>query len=117
MMVGEADTFARMSAASRSAPLVPGPSPLGFTLVETMLAALLLAAGILLVLGADRNTRLLGARSGRLQRAVEAAASMLDSARGRCPAGVPVVASPVTADAPFADGRVQVETLLACGGP
>jgi hypothetical protein len=89
----------------------------GFTLVETMVAALVLAAGILLVLGADRNVRLLGGRAARRLGAVEAAASALDSARGRCPAGVPVRAMPVTADAPFAEGVVHVETLLACGGP
>jgi hypothetical protein len=82
-----------------------------------MVAAVLLAVGILLVVGAERNARILGARGARHHRAVEAAASALDSARGRCPMGVPAVVGPVTTFV-VEDGRVrQVETLLACGAP
>jgi prepilin-type N-terminal cleavage/methylation domain-containing protein len=93
----------------------------GFTLVETMIAALLLAVGILAVLGAERNARLLGESAGRRLRAVEAAASRLDSARAGCAGGVPALLTTVSADIPVggtvAERAVHVETLAACGAP
>jgi Tfp pilus assembly protein PilV len=86
-----------------------------------MIAALLLAVGILAVLGAERNARLLGESAARRLRAVEAAASRLDSARAGCVAGAPVVLVAVTADIPVggtaAERAVHVETLAACGAP
>jgi prepilin-type N-terminal cleavage/methylation domain-containing protein len=92
-------------------------TPRGFTLIESTVAAVLIAAGILLVLGADRNVRLLGRRSADHLRAVEAAASSLDSARSRCQDGVPVSAAPVSATVPAAGRAVHVETRLACAAP
>lgn len=93
----------------------------GFTLVETTLAALLVATGVLAVLGAERNARRLAARGAGSWLAVEAAASRLDSARAACVAGTPAVLALVTADVPVSGGqpgaRLQVETLAACGAP
>jgi hypothetical protein len=89
----------------------------GFTLVEVVMAALVLSAGILLVLGAEQNARQLGARGARRLRAVESVASSLDAARAGCVVGVPALVVPASASAAV-DGRtVQAATLLACAGP
>ncbi len=89
----------------------------GFTLVETMVAALLLSAGILLLLGAERNAGRLGRSGDSRLRAVESVASALDSARAACVVGAPAVVVPASATA-VADGRVvSAGTLLACTGP
>jgi len=91
----------------------------GFTLVETMVAAVLLTVGVLTVLGAERNARLLGEAGARRLRAVEAAASVLDSARSRCAGGVPLVDTSLVLDIPVgadpAEPAVHVETNIACG--
>jgi len=91
----------------------------GFTLVESMVAAVLLTVGILTVLGAERNARRLGESGGRRLRAVEAAASSLEVARSRCATGVPLAEGPlaVTVAAGPGERAVRVEARLACGTP
>jgi hypothetical protein len=81
------------------------------------MAALVLSAGILLVLGAERNVQRLGANGARRLRAVESVASGLDSARAACDIGVPVVIVPASV-AVAVDGHIlTAQTLLACAGP
>ena len=93
----------------------------GFTLVETTVAALIVAVGVLAILGAERNSRRLGDDGARYQRAVDAAASRLDSLRAACRRGWPAALTPVSVLAPPGGPvpvrPVRVETLLACGPP
>jgi len=91
----------------------------GFTLVEVVVAALLLAVGIIAILGAERSAQRLGASGARRQRAVEAAAVHLDSLRSGCAGPAPARAVLLATDVIVGPSErpVHVDALVACGAP
>ena len=92
----------------------------GFTLVETVVAAVVLAVGILAVVGTQRAAEQLSSAAARRAAAVEEAATLLDRERVFCAdSGVgarrTVAAVPVPGE-PSARA-VRVEAIVACGAP
>jgi Tfp pilus assembly protein PilV len=87
----------------------------GFSLVETVVAALVLAVGVLALVGADGAASRLAGAAQRREHAVEEAASTLDKAT--CPSPPSRLSSAVTAQAlvPVTGQRtVTVQRYLFC---
>jgi len=92
----------------------------GFTLVETVVAALVLAVGVLAVVGTQRAAEHLSSSSARLTAAVEEAASELDRLGTGCTdssaaARLAIVHVPVAGES--AGRAVHVEAIISCALP
>ena len=91
----------------------------GFTLVETVVAALVLGIGVLAVVGSQQAAERVSSSSSRRLAAVEQAASELDRQRAACtgPLAPALVVARVPVAGEPARRAVRVEAVLWCGAP